>query len=206
MTKKALLVLLIAAGGVNALTAAEPENLKAFAESALSVNVNEEIKDISVTEPAVPARNNPLVIFLGISAPSGAADSGSLLEKLGVLKAAEEAAVAKCRAQSFSGCAVIGSAADTLNPNARGATGMATSFVPVPGAAEISAEKSWTGYGGLSFTERKGILKSAEDAAVAKCRVQSRSACVATGSVLGVCDEHSCSATGTAQPQNQANP
>jgi hypothetical protein len=206
MTKKALLALTFAFFAAGSLSASELENLKASSESALFINVNEDSKNVSVTEPAVPARNNPLVIFMGASVPDGASDSGSPLVRLGVRKAAEEAAVAKCRAQRFSGCAVIGSAADALNSTARGASGMAASFVPVPGASEISAEKTWNGYGELSAIERKGILKSAEDAAVAKCQAQSHSTCVVTWSALGACDKDSCSATGTAQAQRTANP
>jgi hypothetical protein len=206
MVKKALLALTIAIFAAGSLPASELENLKSSSESALYINVEEESKNVSVTEPAVPARNNPLVIFMGTSVPDGVSDSGSPLVRLGVRKAAEEAAVAKCRAQIFSGCAVIGSATDALNPKVRGASGMAASFVPVPGAAEISAEKTWNGYGELSSIERKGILKSAEDAAVAKCQAQSHSTCVVTGSALGVCDKDNCSATGTAQAQRTAYP
>ena len=206
MATNVLLALIIAIGSVNSLPAAELDGLRASAESALSINVNEEIKKMYVAEPAAPELNNPLVIFLGVSTPDGSTDNGSPLVKLGVRKAAEEAALAKCRAQGFSGCAVIGSAAGGSNPNGRGATGMAASFVPVPGAAEISAEKIWTGYGELSLTERKGILKSAEDAAVTACRAQGNLICVATGSAMGVCDEKGCSATGTAQAQRPANP
>jgi len=210
MMKNIILILAVAMCGGNLLMAAELENIKAFAGDSLSVNVSEAVKGLGdLPKPVMSVAGDSAskdVVFSAKSEWSIASYSSrplTPLQRLGVLKSAEDTAINKCTAQGLVGCVAIGSKIDSCNGYACSATGMAASRIPAPGAKVFSAKSEWnsTIYFPRPFThlEQLGVLKSAEDTAINECTAQGLVGCVAISSVIEFCNDRSCSAIGGAQ-------
>lgn len=127
------------------------------------------------------------------------------LKRLGVMKAAEKAAIFRCRASGLSGCVVVSSRITNWDHFTLTASAAARPLAPA--AKEVfAADNRWTVPGrGFSELERLGVLKDAEDAAVDKCKKAGHLACFAGDSELVSCDKYSCVAAAVALPFKTAD-
>lgn len=210
--KKTILTIAVMLGGVNLLMATGFEELKASAGNGLAVNTAVEIKEAGVLPQPAAVDHTACHMFHGEATLN--ADHGfGALEQLGVLKLAEDNAVAKCQVRGLLGCVATGSELGACNAYSCSAAATALPLVPVPGAVifsatgrsenvkhGVNANSTLSGpYTPYTALDRHGVLKRAENLAVAKCRAAGVPGCVAIGSMINSCDLFSCSATGMAQ-------
>ncbi len=199
--KKIILMLAVVAGGFSPLMAEDLGGVRAFAGSALSLDVAGIIKDAGVlpdpaAKPVEPAAEGPAAgVFEGKAVWTGVRGAKALIQ-LGIRKSAEEDAVAKCQAKGLMGCRAIGSMTTDCDSAGCTATATALSLVPVSGVFTVSKWKLAEGFGPVALL---GVRKSAEDEAVFKCQAQGYLGCFAIGSTLDECNDYSCRATGMAQ-------
>ncbi|MCM2268181.1 MAG: hypothetical protein NDI60_10465 [Elusimicrobiales bacterium] len=117
------------------------------------------------------------------------------IKRLGIMKAAEKAAVLKCRAQGLDTCVAVTSRVTGWDHFTLTGAATARALTPVKGAV-FTADVRWSVPGsGFNGLERLGVQKDAEDAAIAKCRNAGHFACFAADSLLTACDKYGCAAS-----------
>jgi len=193
--KKILIAAAVIAGLCGAAQAA------GIAEETLAAVAGTEVANAApVTDPVAAAQPVREGVFTAQAAWSLGKPAVTAIKRLGVMKAAEKAAILKCRTQGLSGCVAVSSRITAWDHFVLTAEASAVSMVPVKKGV-FAADVRWTVPGrGFNDLERLGVLKDAEEAAIYKCKSAGHQSCFSTDSDIISCDKYSCTATAVAMP------
>jgi hypothetical protein len=155
---------------------------------------------VPVPGPAQAVRETENQQIFSAEAAWSVAKTPTAIKQLGIMKAAEKAAVLECRAQGLSGCVAVASKVLGWDHFTIKASASARPLIPARKTV-FTAGNRWTVPGsGFNALERLGVLKDAEEAAIEKCKAAGFLACFATDSNITSCDKWACSATALAMP------